>query len=154
MEGVIEVHDLEELQEHSPSLPCNVQITLPWERYHRLQSGGSPLLSSELPWLQEQDRVRGLSDRWESQPKQCGAEVMDAARVTPQYVRPKPKWFCARAKVDQNESDKGRERQRTKPSSQYSASTAPSVPAPRVPVRGSALLQQGWPKETTISFRR
>ena len=152
MEGVIEVPDLEELHEHSPSLPCDVQITLPWERYNRLQSGGSPLLSSELPLLQEQDRVRGLSDKWESQPKQWGTETLDAARVMPQYVRPKPKWFCAKINLDQNESDKGRKRQRTKPSSQYSASTAPSVPTPRVPVRGSALLQQGWPKETTISF--
>ena len=152
MDRVIEVPDLEELHEHSLSLPCDVQITLPWERYNRLQSGGAPLLSSELPLLQEQDRVRGLSVKREGQPKQVGTENLDASRVMPQYVRPKPKWFCAKVNLDQNESDKGRKRQRTKPSSQYSASAASTLSSSRVPARGSVVLQEGWPKGTTIIF--
>ena len=139
-----EVPDLEELREHSLRLPSDVQIILPWERYHRLQSGGSPLLSSELPLLQEQDRVRGMSDGWENQPEQLETEATDTVRVTPQYVRPKPKWFCAKTKLDQTESDKGKKRQRAKPSSQSSASGASSAAEPWVPI-GS--LQQGRSKE-------
>ena len=124
-----EVLDVEQLREHSLCLPSDVQIILPWERYDRLQSGGSPLLSSELPLLQEQDRVRGLSEGWEDEPKQLETESRE---VTSQYVRPKPKWFCAKTKSDKTE--KGKKRQRTKPTSQHSASMASSSAAPWVPI--------------------
>ena len=139
-----EVPDSEELREHSLRLPSDVQIILPWERYHRLQSGGSPLLSSELPLLQEQDRVRGLPDGWEDEPEQLETEAMEAVRATPQYVRPKPKWFCAKTKSDKTESDKGKKRQRAKPTTQSSASMALPAAVPWVPIGSS---QRETPKE-------
>ena len=79
-----------------------------------------------------------------TEPEQLETEAMEAVRATPQYVRPKPKWFCAKTRLDKTKSDKGKKRQRGKPTMQSSSSTTVPAAAPWGPF-GSSQLET--PKE-------